>query len=197
MGQNRAFEIAFVGLRPGLHEFEYRIEDKFFTDFGPQEFNNCQTTIKLKLDKHQGFMQLNFDVDGKVESNCDRCGNPLTVQLWDEFKLIVKLVDDPDTMNSQEEDPDIYYLDRHESHLSIASWIYEFITLSFPLQHICPENEKGESTCNQKALAELKKLMTAPLETHNQALWKGLEKIKGLTDEDEQPSEKKKKDKEK
>jgi uncharacterized metal-binding protein YceD (DUF177 family) len=197
MGQNRAFEIAFVGLRPGLHEFEYRIEDKFFTDFGPQEFNNCQTTIKLKLDKHQGFMQLNFDVDGKVESYCDRCGNPQTVQLWDEFKLIVKLVDDPDTMNSQEEDPDIYYLDRHESHLSIASWIYEFITLSFPLQHICPENEKGESTCNQKALAELKKLMTAPLETHNEALWKGLEKIKGLTDEDDQTSEQKKKDKEK
>ena len=178
MGQNRTFEIPFVGLTAGEHMFEYQIEDKFFVDFGPQEFSNCDTKIKLKLDKHQGFMQLHFDVDGKVDTQCDRCGNPLTVQLWDEFNLIIKLVEDPDTMNSQEEDPDIYYIDRNESHISIAAWIYEFITLSFPLQHICPENEKGESTCNQAALAELQKLMSAPLETRNENLWKGLDQFK-------------------
>jgi uncharacterized metal-binding protein YceD (DUF177 family) len=190
MGQNRTFEIPFVGLTAGEHEFEYHIEDKFFNDFGPQEFSNCDTKIKLKLDKHQGFMQLHFDVDGKVETQCDRCGNPLTVQLWDEFNLIIKLVDEPDTMNSQEEDPDIYYIDRNESHISVAAWIYEFVTLSFPLQHICPENEKGESTCDQKALAELKKLMSAPLETRNENLWKGLDKFKdGLEDEDANASD--------
>jgi len=113
MGQNRAYEIAFVGLQPGEHEFEYRIEDKFFIDFGPQDFSNCQTTVKLRLEKNVGFMQLRFDVDGTVDSQCDRCGNPLTIQLWDEFNLIVKLVDDPDAMNSNEEDPDIYYIDRN------------------------------------------------------------------------------------
>ena len=190
MGQNRTFEIPFVGLTAGEHEFEYHIEDKFFKDFGPQEFSNCDTKIKLKLDKHQGFMQLHFDVDGKVDTQCDRCGNPLTVQLWDEFKLIIKLVDDPNTMNSQEEDPDIYYIDHNESHFSVAAWIYEFITLSFPLQHICKENEKGESTCNQKALAELQKLMSAPLETRNEHLWKGLVKFKdGLKEEDANASD--------
>jgi hypothetical protein len=116
--------------------------------------------------------------DGKVDTQCDRCGNALTVQLWDEFNLIIKLVDEPDTMNSQEEDPDIYYIDRNENHFSVATWVYEFITLSFPIQHICKENEKGESTCNQKTLAELQKLMSAPLETRNENVWKGLDKFK-------------------
>ncbi len=192
MGQNRTFEIPFVGLTAGEHAFEYHIEDKFFVDFGPQEFDHCDTKIKLKLDKHQGFMQLHFDVDGKVDTQCDRCGNPLTIQLWDEFKLIIKLVDEPDTMNSQEEDPDIYYIDRNESHISVAAWIYEFITLSFPLQHICKENEKGESTCNQKALAELQKLMSAPLENRNENLWKGLDKFKeGLSSASDESDESK------
>ena len=190
MGQNRTFEIPFVGLTAGEHLFEYHIEDKFFVDFGPQEFDHCDTHIKLKLDKHQGFMQLHFDVDGMVDTQCDRCGNPLTVQLWDEFNLIIKLVDEPDALNSQEEDPDIYYIDRNESHFSVASWIYEFITLSFPLQHICKVNEKGESTCNQKALAELEKLMSAPLENKNENVWKGLDKFKqGLSQESEETDE--------
>jgi len=182
MNQNRAYEIAFVGLRPGLHELEYRIEDKFFADFGPQDFSQCETTVKLKLDKKQGFLQLHFDVDGKIDTLCDRCGNPITVQLWDEFNLIVKLVDDPITMNSQEEDPDIYYIDKGESHFSIANWIFEFINLSIPLQHICKENENGESTCNQKVLETLKKFKTNQIEINNKNIWKGLEKFKGLDD---------------
>ena len=94
MGHNRTFEIPFVGLTAGEHEFEYRIEDQFFLDFGPQDFSNCQTKVKLHLDKHSGFMQLHFDIDGTIDTLCDRCGNPLSVQLWDEFNLIVKLVDD-------------------------------------------------------------------------------------------------------
>ena len=186
MGQNRTFEIPFVGLTYGLHEFNYRIEDKFFVDFGVQEFSNCDTNIKLVLDKHHGFMQLQFDVDGTIETICDRCGNPLTVQLWDEFKLIVKLVDDPDTMNSQEEDPDIYYIDRNDSHLSVASWIYEFIILSIPLQHVCKENEKGESTCDQKSLEALSKLKGAPLEVNDKHIWKGLDQFKALGSDEEE-----------
>ena len=180
MGQNRAFEIAFVGLKHGITEFEYRIEDKFFTDFGPQEFSNCDTTVKLSLDKNPGFMQLHFDVDGKVDTICDRCGNPLTVQLWDEFNIIVKLVDDPDTMNNNEEDPDIFYIDRNESHLSVADWIFEFINLSIPLQKICKENEKGESTCNQKVIDQLNKFKSNPNEVLNNNIWKDLDQFKDL-----------------
>ena len=182
MNQNRAYEIAFVGLRPGLHELEYFIEDKFFADFGPQGFTNCNTTVKLKLDKKQGFLQLHFDVDGSIDSLCDRCGNPVTIQLWDEFNLIVKLVEDPNSMNSQEEDSDIFYIDKGESHFSIANWIFEFINLSIPLQHICKENEKGESTCNQKVLETLKKFKTNQIEVNNKNIWKGLEQFKGLDD---------------
>ena len=180
MGQNRAFEIAFVGLKHGITEFEYRIEDQFFTDYGPQDFSNCDTTVKLSLDKNQGFMQLHFDVDGKADTICDRCGNPLTVQLWDEFNIIVKLVDDPDTMNSNEEDPDIFYIDRNESHLSITDWIFEFINLSIPLQKICKVDEKGTSTCNQKVIDQLNKFKSNTNEVLNNNIWKDLDQFKDL-----------------
>ena len=32
MASKRAFEIAFVGLKPGVHEFSYKVDEKFFAE---------------------------------------------------------------------------------------------------------------------------------------------------------------------
>ena len=55
MGHRRDFEIAFVGLKPGVHEFNYTITDKFFVDFQQQDFRNCLANVKLVLDKKNRF----------------------------------------------------------------------------------------------------------------------------------------------
>ena len=125
-----------------------------------------------------------FNIDGSLLVPCDRCGDEFELSLWDEFDLIVKLVDDPEAMNSNEEDPDVYYIDRNESHISVAAWIYEFINLSFPLQHICALNEKGESTCNQKVIAELERFKANPVDITDKNIWKGLDQFKGLSEDE-------------
>ncbi len=176
MGNRREYEIAFVGLKPGLHEFQYEIEDKFFTDFKQSEFTNCRALVNLTLEKNTSFMMLKFEVGGKVDVNCDRCGNTLGVELWDEFNMIVKLVENPDQMNAEEEDADIFYISRNESHLHVAVWIYEFITLSVPMQRMCNDEEIGGPQCNKEVLAMLKKMEASSNE--NNPLSKELEKLK-------------------
>ena len=179
MNFRREFEIAFVGLKPGIHNYEYRIDDKFFTHYENRDFTNCNATVKLELDKKAGFMLLKFDIDGSVDVSCDRCGNPLALKLWDEFKIMVKLVDNPDEMNEQEEDPDVHYISRGESHLYLADWIYEFISLSIPLQKMCPPDEVGGPQCNKEALAKLTASEAKSINNTN-PLWKGLEQFKDL-----------------
>ena len=66
MNYRRTFDIAFVGLKPGVHEFEYDIDDKFFTEYQEQDFRNCKAQVKLALDKKNGFMLLKFEVGGKL-----------------------------------------------------------------------------------------------------------------------------------
>jgi uncharacterized metal-binding protein YceD (DUF177 family) len=177
MGARREFDIAFVGLKPGVHHYQYEIEDKFFTDFKQPDFSGCNATVKLALEKNTSFMRLKFEVGGMVDVSCDRCGNPLTMELWDEFNMLVKLVDDPDEMNETEEDPDVYYISRTESHLHLAEWIYEFISLSVPLQKMCSEEEMGGPQCNKEVLAVLKKLEATNNEFKG-PLSEGLEKLK-------------------
>ncbi|MFL9483728.1 YceD family protein [Chitinophagaceae bacterium LWZ2-11] len=179
MSHRREYEIAFVGLKPGVHVYEYRIEDKFFVPYGEQDFQNCMADVKLSLDKNNGFMQLKFDIGGTVDVNCDRCGNTLVKQLWDEFNIIVKMVEEPEVMNEQEEDPDVYYISRGESHITVADWLYEFINLSIPFQKMCPEDEIGGPQCNKEVLEKLKQ-MEDNVKKDSNPLWKGLEKFKDL-----------------
>lgn len=178
MSSRRNYDIAFVGLKPGIHEFQYNIDDKFFEEYQEQDFRNCVANIKLTLDKHNGFMMLKFEVGGKLEVTCDRCGNGLPLDLWDEFNIVVKMVDNPEEMNDQEEDPDVYYISKGESFLRIGDWIYEFVNLSIPMQRMCGPDEIGGSSCNKEVLAMLAK-MGADSKTEN-PLWKGLEKFKNL-----------------
>jgi uncharacterized metal-binding protein YceD (DUF177 family) len=179
MNSRREYEIAFVGLKPGIHEFSYRITDRFFEAYQQQDFRNCVAEVKLSLDKKQGFMLLKFAVNGNLEVICDRCGNNLPLDLWDEFNVLVKLVEEPDVMNAQEEDPDVYYISRGESHLHISDWIYEFINLSIPMQRMCREEEMGGPHCNKEVLEMLKRMDVLTNKTQN-PVWKGLEKFKDL-----------------
>ena len=87
MGKRREFEIAFVGLKPGIHDFVYEVDDAFFQDVESRDFTNCHAIVKLQLDKKSGFLLLKFEVGGKSEVECDRCGNQLTMDLWDELLL--------------------------------------------------------------------------------------------------------------
>jgi uncharacterized metal-binding protein YceD (DUF177 family) len=178
MALRRQFEIAFVGLKPGLHEFQFDLGNEFFLEKGLSDNPVKQAQVKLTLDKSSGFMMLKFEVGGAVNVPCDRCGNAIDLALWDEFKVLVKLVEDHDTMNEQEEDPDVFYISRNESHLHVEDWIYEFVMLSIPMQRMCTPEEMGGPKCNKEVLERLKNMESQKKEEDINNLWKGLDKFK-------------------
>lgn|SRR5574343_563347 len=178
MAKRKAIEIAFVGLKPGIHEFSYEIDESFFAETIERDFSNCRAQVKLQLDKQNGFMLLRFEVGGTADVTCDRCGNTLNMDLWDEFNMVVKMVDNPEQMNDQEEDPDVYYISRTESHLHLDEWIYEFVSLSVPMQKKCRDEEFGGPKCNLEVLQKIKDMEAQHLDEFRSDIWKGLDKFK-------------------
>lgn len=178
MGSKREFEIAFVGLKQGEHAFNYELNTAFFKERGAESADNMHANVKLLLEKNTGFLLLKFAVGGNAEVNCDRCGNLLTVDLWDEFNMVVKTTENPGEMNEQEEDADVFYIAKTESHLDVSDWLYEFVMLSIPAQHVCGENEKGESLCNAEVLQKLDQMKSKTEENNAHSIWTGLDKFK-------------------
>jgi uncharacterized metal-binding protein YceD (DUF177 family) len=179
MSNRREYEIAFVGLKPGNHEFSYDVNDRFFEEYGVQEFQQTEAKVKLLLEKNNSFMILRFEVGGKADVTCDRCGNELPLQLFDDFTITVKLVEEPAIMNDQEVDPDVYYIGRGESHLDVKDWIYEFVNLSIPMQKTCEFENMDGPHCNTAA-RDLLNSDKSKEDLGENPLWKGLEKFKGL-----------------
>ena len=179
MSLRREYEIAFVGLRPGTHEFNYQVDDLFFEDFQEQDFKNCKAHVKLLLEKSSSsFLILKFEIGGNLEVICDRCNNNLPLQLFEEFVITVKMVEEPEVMNEQEEDPDVYYISKSESHLDVKNWIYEFINLSIPMQKTCEFENMDGPYCNPAARMLLNNLKVK--EEQENPIWKDLKKFRDL-----------------
>ncbi|MEN9951284.1 MAG: hypothetical protein RLY85_2036 [Bacteroidota bacterium] len=177
MSGRRDYDIAFVGLKPGVTAFNYALGDEFFEAEKPSDFQDCRAQVKLSLDKHPGFMQLKFEIGGTTEMQCNRCGNPLEINLWDDFEVVVKLVDNPEEMNENNDDPDVFFIARTDSHLNVKDWLSEFIQLSMPTYPACDEREMGGPKCNKEVLAMLQK-STENEENISNPIWKGLDKFK-------------------
>lgn len=126
-------------------------------------------------------MVLKFEVGGSLQVVCDRCNSQLPLELWDDFTITIKMVENPEEMNEQEDDPDMYYIAQGESHIDVAGWIYEFINLSIPMQKTCNYENMDGPHCNQAALDMLKKMNTDETKVIKEnPIWKGLEKFKDL-----------------
>ena len=181
MKRHREFEIAWFGLKEGVHEFNYEVNDKIIEDWGHEhpDFNNLQAQVQLKFDKKNSFFLLHFDLDGKVDVACDRCGDVFSMPLWDEFDLVVKLTgDNTEEGEKVEDEADVAFIPRSETVLDVSGWVYEFITLSQPMQHIHPDKADGSSGCNEAALKLLNQMNQDGLDKKN--IWSGLDKFKDL-----------------
>jgi len=180
MRHHREFQIAWLGLKEGVHDFQYEVDDKVLDDLGFEhpDFENLKAKIDLKFEKNSSFFQLHFDIGGSLDIPCDRCGDNLSVKLWDEFDLIVKLTESEEEAERQneQEEADVVFISRGETVTDVFTWIYEFIVLSIPIQHIHPDDSEGKSTCNPEALRLLEQ-MKAPAQ-ENKNIWEGLDKFK-------------------
>jgi uncharacterized metal-binding protein YceD (DUF177 family) len=105
---------------------------------------------------------------------CDRCGDEYEMTLWDEFELLVKQIDDAEVAKKTEDDAEVAYVARSESILDVSTWIYEFIVLSVPIQHIHPDDENLVSTCNPAVLEILNRQNNEGTHT----IWDDLNKVK-------------------
>lgn len=172
MKKYREFEIAYVGLKPGIHDYQFMITDDFFEKFEKPDFWNTQIDVKLSIDKKSLAMLLRFDINGTVDVLCDRCNENLRLTLWDEFELLVNMVDDDAVAKKSAIDAEVAYIGKSESILDVSEWVFEFIMLCMPLQRVHKENEQGESLCNPDVL----KFLQQETEIPTNPLWNELKK---------------------
>jgi len=178
MKKLKEFIIQFVGLKQGEHNFEYKIENKFFNHFEYDEFNDANLDVKVVLNKKTTLLELHFIVYGTVNINCDLTNEPFDQVIENDFNLVVKFGDE-----YNDENEEILIIPHSEYEVDIAQFIYELIVLSVPFKRVHPGVIDG--SLNSEILSKLEELSPKSLEekTDNEDIdprWNTLKKL--LTD---------------
>jgi uncharacterized metal-binding protein YceD (DUF177 family) len=171
----RKYEIAFVGLKDGVHEFQFDVDDQFFENFKESLVEKGSVSVRLNFEKHSSFFMLHFHLSGKLPLPCDRCGVTINFPVETDNSVVIKF-DQHREGDKDDSMADVIYINRNETHLSVAQLIYEFISLSVPVNHITCDNLKGAKPCDEKVLERLhEKEKEMP---RSDPRWEQLRKIK-------------------
>lgn len=139
---NREYIIPFVGLKLGVHEFDFEITDKFFEGFEYSIVKSGNVKVHLSLDKKETMLIGQFQLEGSINAECDRCGDPVSIDIDGDYQLIFKFGNEPS------DDETLVVLYPEDFEIDLNDHLLELINVSLPSRIL--HNKKKE--CNQEMM---------------------------------------------
>lgn len=147
MGKFDLYKVELKNLSPGVHEYEYFLENKFFVDIDGDEVQKGKVKVNLTVKRTSMVFDMNFQLEGIVYVPCDRCLDNMELPVSTQNKLVVKF-----GKEYAEESEEIVIIPEEEGEINLAWFIYEFIALAIPMKHI-----HAPGKCNKAMSSKLKK----------------------------------------
>lgn len=166
----KQFVIPFGGLKPGIHQFSFEVDDLFFEQFEHSEIKKGKVKVEIAFEREEKMLILNFLINGKVEIPCDRCYESFFLPISGRERLIVKFGN-----SFHEENEEVQIIPEGETQIDISPFIYEFVHLLIPFRRVHPEDKNGNSLCNMEIIKRIDE-REAPSEPDPR--WEVLKKLK-------------------
>lgn len=147
MGKFDLYKVELKNLSPGVHEYEYFLENKFFVDIDGDEVQKGKVKVNLTVKRTSMVFDMNFQLEGIVYVPCDRCLDDMELPVSTQNMLVVKF-----GKEYAEESEEIVIIPEEEGEINLAWFIYEFIALAIPMKHI-----HAPGKCNKAMSSKLKK----------------------------------------
>lgn len=173
----KAYNISFVGLKQGKHQFQYEVDNVFFENYGFEDFNSSQLEIEATLDKKSTIMELHLEASGSANVNCDVTNEPFELPIETQMDVIIKFGSEFNDDNEE-----LLILPHGAYEFNISQYVYEMIVLGIPLKRVHPGVEDGslDSDLLDK-LEELKPKNLDIIENNKESTdprWDALKKLK-------------------
>lgn len=176
MKKLKEFDIPFVGLKQGKHQFNYHIDNGFFEELDYDEFNSADLKVLVTLDKKSTLLELSIEANGMVNIPCDITSEPYDQVIEANLELVVKFGEE-----YNDEMEDILIVPHGEFQINVAQYIYEMIILAVPAKRVHPGIEDGTLDSDiLKKLEELTPQEEKKNENETDPRWDSLKKL--LTD---------------
>ena len=144
MGKFKLYNVDLKNLAPGVHEFEYLLENKFFVDIDGDEVQKGKVKVHLTVKRTSVAFEMNFQMEGVAIVPCDRCLEPVATVFDLNISRITKgNVTDESEVESEDLD-EANYIDGYT--LDVDQLVGSEILIGWPTKILCSEDCKG--ICN-------------------------------------------------
>lgn len=143
MESAKRYSIAYKGLKNGNHEFDFKVDDTFFEAMENIDIKGGDCNVHVTMNRAETMLELDFQIEGYVVCECDRCLEDCKIPVEYEGELLVKFSEE-----IREYDGEVMWISLADGEVSLAQYIYESIVLSLPYSRV---HEEGE--CNPDMLA--------------------------------------------
>lgn len=130
------YSIAYKGLKPGPHDFDFRVGGGLFEAFPVTEIRGGDCNVRVQVERSETQLALDVTIEGYVVVACDRCLDDVRVPVSYQGRLLVKFSDE-----IREYDGEVMWLSPVENEVDLTQYIYESIVLALPYQRVHPEGE--------------------------------------------------------
>ncbi|MCB9285447.1 MAG: DUF177 domain-containing protein [Lewinellaceae bacterium] len=165
------FSLPISGLRDGMHTFRFEVDEEFFQCFEGSVIHESNLVVVLTLDKRPSLMVLQFEFEGTVRVECDRCLEPFDLPIKAAQDLLVKYDEEP------REEAEVIYIEKGTPSLSVAKYVYEFIHLAVPLHKT---HDEAGAECDPEMMQFISKQEDFPEEPDAEnpadSIWSDLKK---------------------
>ena len=175
----KSFNIPIKGALLGQHEYEFIVDDEFFSAFEYKPFDKGNFKVNLLMDKRPNLLDLEFIIEGNFSAPCDRCLAEIQIPIFSERRILVKFDD-----LGKEDTDEVIYINSEESHLQVAGLIFELISLSIPISKTLDCDNNDYQFCDKEVLAKYDEIddeLTKAEEEEQEdklAIWDKLKDIK-------------------
>jgi uncharacterized metal-binding protein YceD (DUF177 family) len=132
------FIISFRGLKLGTHEFEYDLNDTFFTLFEFSDYSGLQGKAVIKMLKSETVFDLDFTFSGSIVAPCDVTNEHFTQALTNSFVMQVKFGEE-----YNDENEELLILPHGDHSFNISQFLFELVVLSIPPKLTGPNAGNG------------------------------------------------------
>jgi uncharacterized protein len=148
----KQYIIYFSGLKEGNHDYHFDIDKSLFLEYGVDEITDAKVAIDVVLIKKSNHLAFSFEINGIVATFCDRCLSSLNLEIHDSQNLYVNFGEITSDVTDVD---DTMILARAEDKIDLAKHFYDYLVLNLPIKKIHPDDEDGNSTCDQEMLKKL------------------------------------------
>ena len=141
MSRNDDTIVRFSGLKSGRYSYRFELGKEFFDRFENEEIRDGKVEIDAVLEKTERVMVMNFTLKGEVTTLCDRCVGEMKVPIEGEESLNIRLSD-----TEVSDDENVAILPEGAFEIDLTQWLYEYVAVRIPMQHMHAEGECDEAT---------------------------------------------------